>query len=159
MGSPQGLSPWLDPTAGPHRMFPCLALVLSPMSMTHPHGCSPHLAHLPGPPLWSPRVFPLSGLHTRSQGCSGVLVSVAGPHTWAHSHTPEQVPRPCPHPGSSQLDPIPGPHPWSSFLSPHLFPSLLPTRAGLCRQHHWEPRGHPRCHRATPRLAIPIQGG
>lgn len=79
---------------------------------------------------------------------------MAGPYTWAHSQTSEQVPRPCLHPGASHwtpcLVPVPVPPP---------VPISAPQLVRALQAASWEPQGHPRCHRATPRLTIPVHGG
>lgn len=163
MGTPQRLPPWLDPTAGPQRVFPCLAPVLSPMSVTHPHTWSYRHCPMAASHTWPSCLVPCSGPHECSlpglHHMSPRLFKGADFYSWSLHLGLQPDPRAGPQTVSASWVLTAGLHGWSPSLSLHLSPSLLSTWAGLCRQHHWEPQGHPHCHRATPRLAIFIQEG
>lgn len=163
MGTPQGLSLWLDPTAGPHRVFPCVAPVHE--SMTHPnawfHGHCSMAAPL-GPPLWSPALVSVSVpclvFIPGPQGCSGSwslqLVPTFGPTTRPQTRFSDGVCTLGPHSWSPCLVPIPVPTP-VPISAPHTGRALQAASLGATGPPTLS-QSHPQAHHLYPRGTTPI---
>lgn len=158
LGSPQGLFPCLDPTAGAHRLFLCLPQCSVPwpglLPTPGPSGTAPSMA---APHTWPSCPVPCSGpwegslpgLPTRFP-----RLFMTGPYICSSRLGPQPDPRAGPQTVSAPWILTAGPYAWSPSLSPHLSPSLLPTWAASPGA-----TGPPTLSQGHPRIQCPHAGG
>lgn len=131
LGSPQGLFPCLDPTAGAHRLFLCLPQCSVPwpglLPTPGPSGTAPSMA---APHTWPSCPVPCSGpwegslpgLPTRFP-----RLFMTGPYICSSRLGPQPDPRAGPQTVSAPW--IPGSHSWALCLVPIAVPTPVPISA------------------------------